>query len=531
VAAQARRLPSLPVADTQNQPIEPHDALPAVGSPRTRSDTTFAVAVTCVFAVVCGVVMYHHEMWRDEMQSWLIARDSADVGALIRNIRYERHPSLWFLLLYCLTGVTQRAEAMQALHLAVASGCAFLFAKFAPFPRWAKALFVFGYFPLYEYGVIARNYSLGVFFLFAAAAAFPRRHEHPWRLGAALVLAAHTSMHALLVAGAITAVVAVEPFVGKGSRDRMSTAARTVGIAFVGMAAAIAQLRAPADIGYTEEWATEWNRIAAERVLGFFASVMLPLPSESSIWGTSWLSTISHHAAPVLSICLLVGIAAWLLERRTVLVGFLAGNAALFAFFYLQHTGSLRHHGFLLINAVLALWLARAPAPHSCETGNTRSKTTIAHPALTCLIAAALIVQVLTTAIAVREDVLNVFSAGRATAELVQERGLDDLPLVGDDDTTMASVVGYLGASAMYYPRSKRFGSYTIWDKARSDLVPDAIVFDAARALARERDSNVVVVLDRVAARGDAAGAVKIGCRIAKVVPLESFCVYEVPAP
>jgi len=49
-----------------------------------------------------------HEMWRDELQAWLIARDSKNILELFINLKYEGHPALWYLLLTPLTKVFLR---------------------------------------------------------------------------------------------------------------------------------------------------------------------------------------------------------------------------------------------------------------------------------------------------------------------------------------------------------------------------------------------------------------------------------------
>src|SRR5258708_2333734 len=95
----------------------------------------FAAAVTLAFAVLGGIGLARHEMWRDEIQAWLIPAGSASLGELIHNLRYEGHPALWHILLWIVTRVTTRPEAMQVLHLAISAAAVFLFARNAPFPR------------------------------------------------------------------------------------------------------------------------------------------------------------------------------------------------------------------------------------------------------------------------------------------------------------------------------------------------------------------------------------------------------------
>ncbi len=497
-----------------------------------RTDTLFAVAVTVLFVLICSFAMSHHEMWRDEMQAWLVARDSAGVGELLRRIKYEGHPALWYLLLFGVTRITHHPEAMQALHLVIAAGCVFVFARSAPFPRWVRGLFCIGYFPLYEYGVIARNYSLGVLFLFAAAALFHRRREQPWVLGGMLALAAHTSMHALLVAAALAVGILGEPVVSPESRTRFSTAAKTFCVAFASIALSVVRLVPPVDSGFAETWTLHWDRIHAEQVLGRFAQALLPIPGGRFLWGDLWLETGSHHVSPLVAALLLAYVVSYLARRRVGLLVFAAGSMVLFAFFYAKLGGSIRHHGFLFVNLVLALWFAQVIANEREGDAGERSSGALRHTVFGWVAAGVLGTQVVAAAIAVGQDVTLVFSAGRATAALLVERGLDRLPLVGDLDIPMSSVLGYLDQRTMYYPRGSRFGSFVVLDLGRRGLkISDENVFNAAHELARTNRSAVGVVLNRRASQAAAEGVEEVGCLSADVARPESYCVYRVAPP
>ena len=66
-----------------------------------------AVIVVAVLGLIGAL---NHSMWRDEMNVWLIARDSPSWSAFVENIHYDRaHPGLWHLLvamLYHLFGLS-----------------------------------------------------------------------------------------------------------------------------------------------------------------------------------------------------------------------------------------------------------------------------------------------------------------------------------------------------------------------------------------------------------------------------------------
>jgi hypothetical protein len=56
---------------------------------------------------VGGFVMGHHELWRDEVQAWLLDRDSSSAIDLLSRQKYEGHPALWQLLLMPLTRISE----------------------------------------------------------------------------------------------------------------------------------------------------------------------------------------------------------------------------------------------------------------------------------------------------------------------------------------------------------------------------------------------------------------------------------------
>src|SRR2546425_11878364 len=123
----------------------------------------FALAITAVFFVIALIGILNHEMWRDELHCWLIARDSHSFAQLYQNRSYDGHPVLWYALLYILTWFTANPVAMQVLLLVLATASVYLFNRFSSFTAPQRVLFSFGYYSIYEYSMIARSYCLGFF--------------------------------------------------------------------------------------------------------------------------------------------------------------------------------------------------------------------------------------------------------------------------------------------------------------------------------------------------------------------------------
>ena len=183
-----------------------------------KTDMRYAIGLTTGFLILGGLTAFNHEMWRDEIQAWLLARDSASFFELFAHLKYEGHPGLWHLCLMPLSRITASPVIMQVFHLLIAGVTVYLFVRYAPFNWLQKFLFCFGYFVLYEYAVIARNYALGLLLLILFCVLFRERYKRPLWIGGILFLLAHTSVHALIVTIAISFALFCEYFLMKIAR-------------------------------------------------------------------------------------------------------------------------------------------------------------------------------------------------------------------------------------------------------------------------------------------------------------------------
>src|SRR5215207_3828993 len=114
----------------------------------------FAGLVAGIFALLTLPRLLLHELWRDEAWQWLVVIESRSFGDLFSGMSRGGGSGYLFPIL-CFLGrqVWPSPRSMQLLHGAVAAVAAFAFARWAPLGRRERALFVFGYFPFYEYAV------------------------------------------------------------------------------------------------------------------------------------------------------------------------------------------------------------------------------------------------------------------------------------------------------------------------------------------------------------------------------------------
>lgn len=448
----------------------------------------FAAAVTLAFVVLAGIGLARHEMWRDEMQAWLIPAGSASPGELIHNLRYEGHPALWHLLLWVLTRISMRPEAMQVLHLAISAAAVFVLARHAPFSRPVRAMAVFGYFPLYEYTVISRNYGLGMLFLFAACALFPLRRRSYLPLAAALGLLANSNPFAWLIALAFAGMLVLEPLWDREVRSRLRPADAVLSLLLFGAASAMAaaQMIPPPDGGFAMAWFLELRPSRIFRVLSTVARAWLPIPNpaEATAWNTNLLWHLQNWVTALISVALMAVAVAMIGRRRRsrpALVLFLGGTAALLGFAYLKYAGYTRHHGAHFLLLLACLWIAREQ-----NRGKTRDG----------LLAALLAVQIVAGVWVYGQDLARPFSAARATAGFLRDPRWDGMPMVGYRDSVSTPVTGYLGRP-FYYPQSKSLGTYVLWNQNRVSEVPFGELCRLLRRQLRQHREGIILVFNQ----------------------------------
>lgn len=507
-----------------------------------------------LLAAFCGlglIQILNHPLWQDEWQAWLIARDSGSLAGLFHNFRYDGHPGLWYLTLYLLSRFTTQPLAMQLFHLALATAAVWVFLRFSPFTRLQKILFVFGYFPFFEYAVISRNYAFGVLLIFTYCAVLPREFPKKYLvLGGLLFLLCQTSVYGVLVALALgTGLVFGElwekrngliekqllpphpsPLPQRGSGDEevntfpyLSIIALS-SIMGLGVGLAILQLAPPPDSGFAVGWRLDWDWPVVLRTLGIVWDSFVPLPSlQMHFWNTNLIG--QPYLKFFLSLVLLVFSVLLLRRQPAVLALFALGVLALLSFTYTKYPGSLRHHGHLFILFVAALWLSGyypdrpGKAGKIAEFGRQHRNTFIS-----TLLAAQLAAGFLAAGL----SLCYPFSAGKETARYIQDQGLSGRLLAGDEDDAASVISGYL-QQPVYYLGANRWGTFVIWDQQRKSLeVTEA--WQRARQLAARQRQEVLLILNRELNTPEAE-IIRLKQFSRSIVPSEAYYLYLLKYP
>ncbi len=459
--------------------------------------------LTLVFLIVCGYGAVHHEMWRDEIQAWLLARDSTSIFNLFANMKYEGHPALWHLCLMPLSRLSASPVMMQIFHLLIAATTVFLFARYAPFHLLIKFLFAFGYFALYEYAIVARNYAIGVLLITIFCVLYKDRYKRFVWIGFILILLAHTSVHALIVTIAIGIALLCEFLYFHYYKKEISIDNRQrvwIGFALIGFGilTAVIQLNPPADSGFATAWNFKFDFQRVNNIVKILTNAFLPLPRAAmGFWNSHQLHVSPFFQFIRLPLCYLFIFWCILrfLKRPTALIIYLIATVGLLSFFYVKYGGSMRHHGFLFFTFILTSWICNDCPEFKFPFDKV---STVAQSFFGNVFIILLIFHFLGGITALISDVQYVFSHGKRTAEYIEAQGIEDMMIVGDTDFAVSTVVGYLKKKEVFYSKGSRFGSFVRWDKARTHGVSNEEIIREAVVLSTKYMQDILIIMNRV---------------------------------
>jgi hypothetical protein len=496
-----------------------------------RGEWAFVAAVVAVHLVVACFATFVHEMWRDELHCWLVARDSATPWQVVHERAYDGQPPLWYLLLWILTRFTWHPELMRVVHVAIATSTVGVVARFAPFGRPTRALFAFGYFVAYEYTALSRCYSLALLFALLLCVHHAQRFRRPLVTGLLLAALALTTTVATLVAAAYAVALVVDGVVVR-RRAPPPLRALVLPIAFAacGVIAAAACAWPPSDstvarIGLAPEmpWDFAYTRVIA-------ALVPVP-PATFFFWNSNaLLDAIPSAAARFALAAVLFAWLAFVVSRRTfAAVLFVVATALLVGLFKGVYSGSVRHHGFIFVAFLMSAWIAwtgRAP-----EDGPVPWWRRFRDAALAPTVAAALLVQVPGAAIAIAYDARYIFSSGKRAADTLRALGLADALLVAEFDFPATAVLGQLGPhSVAYSPRTGRPFTFVKWTRDRLWEPTDEESIRFAEDFGRRRGQDPVLLMNRplLPPLVDGVRVVRLAEKYDSMIEEENFYIYRV---
>ena len=411
------------------------------------------------FGAYVGLTIWltaNHELWRDEADSWLLARDGS-LRQIFSIMPDAGHPPLWYLLLkpFAAAGLSWRwMQGLNLLAMCLATGL-LLFKSGLDLifivPVMLSLVFS------YEFPVVARNYSLGILGLFLYSAIYRSRHRN----NAVRLILPHTLMC-------------------------FST------VHFLGLAAVLFLDRGVTAFAEKKRWVNFFReRLKSERIflLLFVLSVAILWPSGKGQFSADFFehfipmnlrdsiaqSILPFEPATSLTFILAVSVYALILASNREFdraVGlFLAGAGIIGAIFVFKYySGSLRHSGLFLVWLCACMWMT---TPTRASVGLPLFHRRRLAPIAMWMVCA----WNLPVVASVWElETTGNFSDAHEAAAVLNSAPASGRQVVCWIPRNCAAILPYLSADRKFwYPVINREGTFDFWDKKSNAVAEMAI--------------------------------------------------------
>lgn len=413
-----------------------------------------------LYLILLAISLYHHELWGDEIHSWNIVKGSAGYLELIRNIRYEGHPPVWYTLMWMLSKFTLNVYWIQVLHFAIAGSAVAVILLKSNLPQPVKWLLPFGYFFLYEYGALSRNYCIAILIASCICLLLQKEKVKAPFYYFLLFLLSNTHMLGMLLAASLHLYFLLRI----REREGMQKALLSLLAGAAALAPAIYFIFPPSDSELNMEfWFNRWNdkNIEAFTLAPVKAFLPFPPPGHPNFWNLHYiLENVSLTVSRILSV-VLVALACYVLRKdRKSLFVFLCNLFLTFLFALLFPIMGARYNGFIFIGFVIACWL------HCMEKPFTRSELGVL---ITLFIA-----QIAGSLVAVPADIKKTFSHASKVKEVT-----DKLPpgeTVATDYWCLNNLSAFTAKPYFCVGLNKEV-SYILWDEAFAKSISAPLIY------------------------------------------------------
>src|SRR5262249_3041028 len=416
-----------------------------------------------------------------------------NVVEMLKSLRGEGHPALWYLLLRAAYFVVGSPTILPLVSIAIAAAATLLLVLRSPFPWWMIALLLLSNFLLFEYSVMARNYGISVLLLFVLANYYPRYRDRGVLLGILLALLANTNAHSVLLVGAFLLLWLIDIVYEYGIRwtRALKIFLLNVAVSAVGIVACVATIYPT----YNDAAVLVLPEGVTLRLV--IKVVLLPAAFLSDIF-FGWTKLGQTEIKLLMSLAMF-GSLLGLIRSPGAFIAGLTALITLSLFFATIYPGGYRHHALWLVFLVSMYWITRANN-NAIELRIPDRFKSLADPASaigSTLMVLLLALQVYSGVSAVAGTAFGAPPWSRAhefSAFVAGRSDLQDAIIIADPDVLVETLPYYIH-NRTYLIRERRFGNVSKFTmKARLAIDLDDILA-TAKTLQAEKDKPILILL------------------------------------
>ncbi len=419
-----------------------------------------------LFIAFVGLYLYskftYHELWKDEWQAWLMARDMG-WGELLGSLYYEGHPGLWYVYLKVWSLFSNGGNdemLIQLAHAILMVGVfGLLWFKFR-LPLWLKGLILLSYYPFFEYGIVSRGYAFVMLIGFAIVLLLPKvlskkksdSNRNLMILGGLFFLFCQTEVYAVMMAGALLFYVFLEK---KGLQNFASVFKNKTFSTLIWSSFA----------GFLVFLISVFPRTSQDDLSRAYLSE--PLSGEVFFKGfqgmlanTFWIGSIPdtnvygvNSLGILFSVLVLGALIYFFRKEKNIVFTFLFFTIGYFVFLITIYTGGVRQWGtfFIFFLMLLQLFFSK----------KSQAAGKLDYLQIGFLISIFLF-QIRYTYLAMEKEVNHPFSNAKLAAEFIKQEVPERAAIVAINKFEIAPVVGYANRSFYALPDGETF-TYFKW--------------------------------------------------------------------
>jgi len=414
---------------------------------------------TLIYAILVTYLAYHHAMWRDEIQSWLIAKDTTSISDFFSVLKRENHPLIWYALLAPFVRLAKSPELLKIVNVLISVVNVYLCIQFFIKKNIDRILFIFGFYFLWQYGAVSRSYSLGILAILLFLINF--KSQNYTKAAAFLIIASnvHILFNILAIAYITTwfslYFIKSEQYLFK-RLDELPLL--SLGIVFLGVILSLLQTIPPHDTAHAQTFilSLDLNRI------------LLVINKLGYILGREGLL---YAASTCIIIFICIGLVGFLNFGSRFLITSLFGFSL---FWYgaknVVYGSAPWHSGMLLVTVMLFFFI----------------NDSIKNKIYTTLFTLILFTQAYFGVRAAYLDLKVPYSNASQMANFIKVNKLTDCIIVADPDFAAIPISGYLGGKPIYIVSQGRYQTFMRLDKptsSSSEIITPKRLFTEAHKL------------------------------------------------
>jgi hypothetical protein len=397
-----------------------------------------------VYIILLTITIIHHEPWADEAQAWLLARDTNPFDLIFKNLRYEGHPPLWYIIIIIPSKILPY-RSISVISAIIATAGVYILLYYSHFPRIIKYLLPFTYFVFYQYAVIARSYALVPILLFAIASIYNQKSDKIYLFTLLVCLLAYVSVFSTLIALSIMFIHLIDTIKARKILTKPLLIKQIIafGIFVMAIALLVIILYPPQD--YTFAKGYRYN-------IKNFYNLSRDILNDA-------LTNKLYLSIPLLIISLF-----WFWQKCLFLL-YVLSNLSVLTLFSVKYYNSW-HLGFIFLTWVFVLWLSFDKQDQRIE--NHRFANIIKN----IVIASVLIVlgfNIYWAGTASINDFNGTYSAGKAISSYIKENQLEDKKIYATSFWSV-TILPYFDKNIFSNYNSEERTTYWLWSTKNSRM-------------------------------------------------------------